>query len=143
VLRGTDAYVLLPGVTTADPHKLHRSILISEGVYNYSTLLGGPAGEEPGGRGYALPRLEGSGGPVRASLLLALLWAAWHSPLFIIPTWSSSPFWIYVLILVGLSVIMSYGAKPGSLRDSYIDCKCMQPLIQYPDSWRVCSQTVS
>jgi membrane protease YdiL (CAAX protease family) len=50
-------------------------------------------------------------GPVRASLLLALLWAVWHLPLFLISNWISSPFWIYLLILVGLSMIMTYGAN--------------------------------
>ena len=101
-------YVVLPGVTTANPHKLNWSILTSLGVYNYSTLLSGPLGEEPGWRGYALPRLEARFGPVCGSLLLALLWAGWHLPLFLIPGWTTSPLWIFVLILVGLSVIMSH-----------------------------------
>jgi hypothetical protein len=43
--------------------------------------LNGPLGEEPGWRGFALPRLQGSGrSPLRASLILALLVAAWHLP---------------------------------------------------------------
>lgn len=42
------AYVVLPAITTADTRKLHWSILTSLAVYNYSTLLGGPLGEEPG-----------------------------------------------------------------------------------------------
>jgi membrane protease YdiL (CAAX protease family) len=104
-------YVVLPGLATADPHTLHWSIFASTGVYNYSTLLGGPLGEEPGWRGYALPRLEARLGPVRGSLLLAFLWTGWHLPLFLIPTWSTSPLWIYALILIGLSVIMSYAAN--------------------------------
>jgi len=105
------AYVILPAVMTADPRKLNWSILTSLAVYNYSTLLGGPLGEEPGWRGYALPRLEAHFGPVPASVLLALLWAGWHLPLFLVSGWSSSPPWIYVLILIGLSVIMSYGVN--------------------------------
>ncbi len=105
------AYVVLPGVTTADPRKLHWGILISGAVYNYSTLLGGPLGEEPGWRGYALPRLETAVGPVRSSLLLGLLWTGWHLPLFLYPGWTSSPLWIYVLLLTGQSLILTYGTN--------------------------------
>lgn len=105
------AYVILPALVTADPHKLNWRILTSVAVYNYSTILGGPLGEEPGWRGYALRRLEGHFGPVRASLLLAVLWAGWHLPLFLIPGWTTSPFWTFLLILIGLSVIMTYGAN--------------------------------
>jgi membrane protease YdiL (CAAX protease family) len=105
------AYVVLPGVMTADPRKLHWSILTSVAVYNYSTLLGGPLGEEPGWRGYALPRLETALGPVRGSLVLGLLWTGWHLPLFLYPGWTSSPLWVYVLFLTGQSVILTYGAN--------------------------------
>ena len=105
------AYVVLPGLTAGNPHKLNWSILASVAVYNYSTLLGGPLGEEPGWRGYALPRLEERFGPVGATLLLALLLAAWHLPLFLIPGWTTSPLWTFVLILVGLSVIMTHAVN--------------------------------
>ena len=105
------AYVVLPGVLTADPRRLNWSILTSLGVYNYSTLLGGPLGEEPGWRGYALPRLEQALGPVRASLVLALFWTGWHLPLFLYPGWTSSPLWVYVLFLTGQSLILTYGTN--------------------------------
>jgi membrane protease YdiL (CAAX protease family) len=105
------AYVVLPGITTADPRKLHWSILVSLGLYNYSTLLGGPLGEEPGWRGYALPRLETALGPIRRSLVLGLLWTGWHLPLFLYPGWTTSPLWIYVLFLTGQSVILTYGTN--------------------------------
>jgi membrane protease YdiL (CAAX protease family) len=38
-------------------------------------------GEEPGWRGFALPRLQERRTPVMASLILAPIWALWHLPL--------------------------------------------------------------
>jgi len=105
------AYVVLPGVTTADPRALQWSILLSLAVYDYSTLLGGPLGEEPGWRGYALPRLEAAFGPLRGSLVLGLLWAGWHLPLFLYDGWTTSPLWTYVLFVTGQSVILSYATN--------------------------------
>jgi uncharacterized protein len=105
------AYVILPAIATADPRRLKWSALISLAVYNYSTLLGGPLGEEPGWRGYALPRLQSALGPVRASLLLALLWTGWHLPLFLYPGWTSSSLWTYGLFLTGQSLLLTYGTN--------------------------------
>ena len=38
-------------------------------------------GEEPGWRGFALPQLQVKHSPLRASLMLAPIWALWHLPL--------------------------------------------------------------
>ena len=38
-------------------------------------------GEEPGWRGFALPRLQKNNSPLVASLILAPIWALWHLPL--------------------------------------------------------------
>ena len=40
--------------------------------------------EEAGWRGYVLPRLQTRLSPMRATLVLAALWAGWHAPLFFI-----------------------------------------------------------
>jgi membrane protease YdiL (CAAX protease family) len=40
-------------------------------------------GEEPGWRGWLLPRLQRRHTPVVATLLLAPIWAAWHAPFFV------------------------------------------------------------
>ncbi|HEY0641795.1 MAG TPA: CPBP family intramembrane glutamic endopeptidase [Nocardioides sp.] len=45
-----------------------------------AVLLGGQ--EEPGWRGYALPRLQDGHTPLRATLLLGLAWGIWHVPLY-------------------------------------------------------------
>lgn len=45
-------------------------------------VLGGPLGEEPGWRGFALPKLLERMNALCASLLLSVLWLVWHLPLF-------------------------------------------------------------
>lgn len=47
----------------------------------FVTFLGGGQ-EEPGWRGFALPRLQQDHTPVRATLILGLLWGIWHVPLY-------------------------------------------------------------
>jgi membrane protease YdiL (CAAX protease family) len=38
--------------------------------------------EEPGWRGFALPRLQLRHSPIRATLILGLVWGIWHIPLY-------------------------------------------------------------
>ena len=104
-------FVVVPALAVVDAGKLNWSILASTGIYNYSTLLGGPLFEEPGWRGFALPRLESRFAPLPASLLLGVIWAAWHLPFFLYPGWSESPVWIYFLSLTAFSVLLTFTAN--------------------------------
>jgi membrane protease YdiL (CAAX protease family) len=77
------------------------------------------AGEEIGWRGYALPRLAVHFGLGRASLLLGVIWACWHLPLFFIPgtdTYGQS-FPVYMMQVTALSVAIAwlYVRTNGSL----------------------------
>ena len=98
------AVLLIKGPVTT----LHWRALLSFSVFSYSTVIGGPLGEEPGWRGFALPRLQRLMQPWKASLLLGILWACWHLPLFLCLSWSSSSFPNYLLMFVGLSVIITF-----------------------------------
>jgi membrane protease YdiL (CAAX protease family) len=77
------------------------------------------AGEEIGWRGYALPRLAARLGLARAGLLLGIIWACWHLPLFLMPGTDNTgqPFLVYLLSVTALSVAMAwlFGHTRGSL----------------------------
>ena len=77
------------------------------------------AGEETGWRGYALPRMAARLGLGPASLLLGVLWAAWHLPLFFLPGTDTAgqSFPLYLLQVTAVSVAMSwlYWRTGGSL----------------------------
>ncbi len=49
--------------------------------FGYAFFVGGGVSEEPGWRGFLLPRLQGRFSPLVASLLVWLPWALWHAPL--------------------------------------------------------------
>jgi membrane protease YdiL (CAAX protease family) len=82
-------------------------------------VLGGPLGEEPGWRGFALPRLQAWTTPLAASVMLGTIWALWHLPNFFIPqmgTWQGSK-----AAYLGLALILSlihtgaFNVSAGSL----------------------------
>lgn len=77
------------------------------------------AGEEVGWRGYLLPRLATHLGLGVASVLLGVVWALWHLPLFFLQGSGSDgqSFPIYLLHVTTLSVAMAwlYWRAQGSL----------------------------
>jgi membrane protease YdiL (CAAX protease family) len=84
-----------------------------------SMIVFGQAGEETGWRGYALPRLASRLGLGGASVVLGVLWALWHLPLFFIAGTDTSgqSFALYLLQVTALSVAIAwlYANTNGSL----------------------------
>jgi membrane protease YdiL (CAAX protease family) len=76
----------------------------------FSVLVFGQAGEEIGWRGFALPRLAARMGLARGSIVLGVIWACWHLPLFFVKgadTMGQS-FPVYLLQVTALSVAIAW-----------------------------------
>jgi membrane protease YdiL (CAAX protease family) len=80
-----------------------------------SLFLRGAMGEELGLRGFALPRLQERMSPFRASLIIGVLWGAWHLPVLI----GRDPLSIaaFSLLAIGLSMLFTlmFNGSGGSL----------------------------
>lgn len=76
-------------------------------------FIGGILGEEPGWRGFALPRLQARYSALVGSLILGVLWSAWHIPLILTPggaTWTGS-FALYVGLNVAFSILHTWASN--------------------------------
>ena len=80
---------------------------------------GGALGEEPGWRGFALPRMQPRYGPLWGTLLLGVLWASWHLPDFLTDAQRGGPganfvtlltinFPIFLLMVIAMAVIFTW-----------------------------------
>jgi membrane protease YdiL (CAAX protease family) len=67
-------------------------------------------GEEVGWRGYALPALQARHSALVASLILGVLWALWHLPVFFNPDthYSNLPFLLFLAYMVAFAVLISW-----------------------------------
>jgi membrane protease YdiL (CAAX protease family) len=114
-------YLFLPGAFSA----FRLSALSSPGfwlpfliVYVVVFIAGGPLGEEPGWRGFALPRLQQRAGPLVGTLLLGVLWSLWHLPLYLfIPGYNGAgtgllgilgPFVEFVIMVMAMAYVFTW-----------------------------------
>jgi uncharacterized protein len=100
--------VVIPGVLGSFRGLSALAPLSLLGIFLYVLFLGGALGEEPGWRGFALPRLQSLHGPLVGSLILGPLWALWHLPLFLTPWNELTAFNVVVFVLATTSFAIMY-----------------------------------
>jgi uncharacterized protein len=107
--------IVVPGILASfepmDPLSLLTSYLVL--LIYPALIIGGPLGEEPGWRGFALPRLQRRYGPLVGSLILAPLWAFWHVPIWL-ALWRAAGMLdiynviVYVLFITVWTIVMTW-----------------------------------
>jgi membrane protease YdiL (CAAX protease family) len=77
--------------------------------------LAGSLGEEPGWRGFALPRLLAGRSPLAASLILGALAAGWHAPLFATGFYGQAGVRILFLVTTAVLYTILFRGAGGSV----------------------------
>jgi uncharacterized protein len=97
--------IVLPGALASFTGVPTATIISYPLSYIPILLFGGPLGEEPGWRGFALPRMQARWGALKGTLLLGVLWTFWHLPHFLTIAQRGGPGVDYArLMLVNLPI---------------------------------------
>lgn len=67
-------------------------------------------GEEIGWRGYALPKLQAGYSALISSVIVGVIWALWHLPLFFNPatSYSNTPVWVFLVFLLPFAILYTW-----------------------------------
>lgn len=88
---------------------------------SFTTILffGGPLNEEIGWRGFLLPNFQKNLNPLWSSIIVGIVWACWHLPLFFIAGTSQYgyPFGLFMVSAILLSILITwlFNRTKGSL----------------------------
>ncbi|WP_017577126.1 CPBP family intramembrane glutamic endopeptidase [Nocardiopsis kunsanensis] len=87
-----------------------RAALVTVPVQFLVIALAGGGNEELGWRGFAQPRLQGALSPLGANVVLGIIWAVWHAPLFVLAgtIQSQMSFPAYTVLCVGLTIVLAH-----------------------------------
>ena len=83
----------------------------------YTFFFGGGTNEEPGWRGFALPKLQAKFSPLIASLILGIIWGLWHAPIYLPQYGSIFQFTIFLLNTLKITIMLTwlYNRTEGSV----------------------------
>ncbi len=112
--------IAVPGVLGSFQPLTLSLLLAYPFAFAMTFVLGGPLGEEPGWRGFALPRLQALHGPLAGGTILGLLWACWHLPLFWSGVWTpltlaNVVMFIVMITALTLIIVWVFNNAKGSL----------------------------
>ena len=73
-------------------------------------IVTGATGEELGWRGFLQLRLQRRFSPLTSALIVGVVWAVFHAPLWLAPcqVWASLPFWSFGLVCVSSSLVFAW-----------------------------------
>lgn len=86
-------------------------------TFLYTFFFGAGTNEEPGWRGFALPKLQLKFSPFIASVILGIIWGLWHTPIYIFQYDTLIEFFIFLLNTIKISIILTwlYNRTGGSV----------------------------
>jgi membrane protease YdiL (CAAX protease family) len=93
--------------------------------------------EEFGWRGFALPLLQKNFTPIWASLILGVIWGAWHFPAFLLSgtqqsNWSFAPFFLGCITLSIIVTVLFNASRGSILLAAFFHFMLMNPI--FPDA---------
>lgn len=103
-------FLTQPGAEAATHPVLPQLILFFPLLLLMEIFTSGLA-EEPGWRGFALPRLQLQYGPLLGSIILGILWQCWHLPLYL-TDWGGGAGWLEICEAIigniGLTIVITW-----------------------------------
>lgn len=71
------------------------------------TVFQGATGEESGWRGFLQPSLEKKHGVIQSSIIVGIIWAFWHTPLWLLEGFSEMEMVQYILSFISMAIAQS------------------------------------
>jgi uncharacterized protein len=111
------AFAVLGTVPLEDLAKNWPVIFTGYPIYVLYVAIFTGMGEEPGWRGFALPRLQERHGPLLATAVLAVVWGMWHLPNVLFGGWTGLSFSLWLAQCLASAFIYTwvYNRTGGSI----------------------------